>query len=137
MRTKAETKRLDREASGNWKWRTTALGCRVCPALGQVCEGMNVNAHHIIRQQVLKRYVAAVAHEQYLDDDARADLERELLWALPNGLAACERAHRRHHNRIQPIPLDVLPLGALAFAARLNLSYVIEREYPVRERMAV
>lgn len=134
MRTKVATKNLEIEASKEWRRRTTALGCRVCPNIEEQCRGIVVG-HHILRAQIIRRYVSAVAHEQYLDEDAHTDLLRELMWALPNGLGICTRAHSRHHSRIQPIVLELIPLAAISFAADLGFAYVIEREYPVRDRM--
>jgi hypothetical protein len=134
VRTKVAKKNLEIEASKEWRRRTTAIGCRVCPNINEQCRGIVVG-HHILRAQVIRRYASAVAHEQYLDADAHADLLRDLMWALPNGLGICTRAHSRHHSRIQPIALELIPLAAIRFAAGIGFGYVIEREYPSRERM--
>ena len=135
MSTSIDRRLLDREAQENWKRRVTALGCRVCPARGHVCNGA-VQGHHIVRAQIIRRHVRTVAFQANLSNDETHDLMRNLMWAVPNGLGVCERAHRRHHNRTAPIPFALVPFVAVTWATKHDLAYAIEREYPVEEEAA-
>lgn len=117
-------------AAKEWHDKTVAFGCRVCPTLGRECEGA-VLAHHVLRKQFIRGY---------LDDReqtapfgigiVREDLERALMWDLRNGMGVCYRAHRRHHNRIEPIPRNLVTKDAWTFAAELGLSRRLEADYP-------
>ncbi len=128
-RTRSKHRSLqDVGAAVAWHDAIVAMGCEICPRLGEACEGA-VQAHHVLRSQFIRGWVAAEAHEQYLTQAAHADLERELLWDLRNGQAVCYRAHRRHHNRVQPIPLWLVPLDALRFAEQLGLAHRVEADY--------
>lgn len=135
MSTAIDRRLLDREAQENFKRRGVALGCRVCPARGETCEG-TVQAHHLVRAQVIRRHVRTVAFQADLSKDETADLMRELMWASVNSLGVCERAHRRHHNRTEPIAFSLVPLAAVVWATKHGLAYAIEREYPVEEEAA-
>ncbi len=75
------------------------------------CEG-ELHAHHVITQQQLRK----------------AGLD-EYLWDAANGAAVCERHHRRHHNRNEPISEMALPRRCLDFIAALDLSYLLDRYY--------
>lgn len=91
-----------------------ALDAGVCIAagkFGEECEG-ELHAHHVITQQQLRQ------HGLY-----------ELLWDPANGAAVCETHHRRHHNRRQPILQALLPMRCILFAARNDLTWMIERYY--------
>jgi hypothetical protein len=75
------------------------------------CEG-SVQAHHVITQQQLRHLG--------LDDQ---------LWNPANGASLCERHHRRHHNRRQPVPWQRLPDRCRKFAHELGVSYLLDRYY--------
>lgn len=75
------------------------------------CEG-ELHAHHVVTQQQLRK--------AGLDDR---------LWDPANGAATCDRHHRRHHNRREPIRESALPLRCLVFAANLDMERFIDRYY--------
>jgi hypothetical protein len=75
------------------------------------CEGV-LHAHHAISQQQLRRYG--------LGDYARDPRV---------GAAVCERHHRRHHNRREPLQRAMLPRRVLNFVAEFNLAHLLERYY--------
>lgn len=108
---------------------TVALGCRVCDRLGLDCDG-TVHAHHVIRQQHLRSWVSLKARAEQFTAGEEEDLRVSVLWDVRNGLAVCERAHRRHHNRVEPIPRSVLLPANILFANDLQLTHRIEAEYP-------
>lgn len=106
-RSKAES-----TASAIWKEAIVERGCEVCRARGEVCEGL-LQAHHVVYQQHLR--------DRGLD---------HLLWDVANGLCVCYRAHRRQHNRTQPVERRLLRPENLAFAERNGCLDLIERFYP-------
>lgn len=118
-------------AARAWHDQTVALGCQVCEHLGEECEGV-VDAHHVLRKQFIMDWVGehVQAFPAYGDPDARAMLEREVLWYPGNGMGVCYRAHRRHHNRVQPIQRLFVPTAAWKFAKRLGLTRRLEQDYP-------
>jgi hypothetical protein len=75
------------------------------------CDG-ELQAHHAITQQQLRR----------------AGLDA-YLWDPDVGAALCERHHRRHHSRREPVRLAALPERVFRFATRHGLVHVIERVY--------
>lgn len=99
-------------AAAVWKEVVIARGCEVCRARGEVCEGA-LQAHHVVYQQHLR--------DRGLD---------HLLWDVTNGLCTCYTAHRRHHNRTQPIERKLLRRENISFAERNGLDDLIERFYP-------
>lgn len=62
---------------------------------------------------------------------------KHLLWDTDNGLCACERAHRRHTNRSQPIERCLLRPENDAFAFKHDLVDVLDRVYVGDERPIV
>lgn len=87
-------------------------GCEVCPKRHEVCEGA-LQAHHVIFQKHLR--------DRGLD---------HLLWVIENGLCCCYKAHRRHHNRSQPIEREILRPENIAFANAHGLADLLDRFYP-------
>ncbi len=55
---------------------------------------------------------------------------RDALWDARNGLCVCGWHHARHENHVQRIPRAVLPVDVFEFAAELDLSWLLDREYP-------
>lgn len=121
---------LETAAALEWHRRATALGCRVCPETGEACEGV-IRGHHVLRKQFVRAYVDAVAHERGLDAREKARMERDLVWDHRNALGVCNRRHERHHQSSgnAKIPLSLVPLGAIRFAAELGLAHRLERDY--------
>jgi hypothetical protein len=76
------------------------------------CQGP-LQLHHAIKQQTLRKH----GHH-------------DLLYDHRNLITVCERHHRRHHNRTQPIPYAALPAAAIYFAHEIALHYQLERYYP-------
>lgn len=103
----------DREARLDFKVAVLAVdgGCVVHDDPAE-CVG-RLHAHHAISQQDLRKH-GLFAY----------------LWDPTNGATACEEAHRRHHNRAEPIPYERLPQRCVDFAARHGLDYVLDRYYP-------
>lgn len=115
--------------SMEWHRVTTALGCQVCPHLDQECDGV-VDAHHVLYAQFIRSYVESFAHRNYLDEAEKNEMMQRLLWDLRDGMAVCYRAHRRHHNRTQPIPYRLIPASAIEFAVELGLGHRLDALYP-------
>lgn len=130
-RRKPANKRRDAATTAaalEWHNKVVAFGCRVCPQIGEECEGV-VQAHHIVRRQFVQDRIDTRVRAESLNAVQRAELERLLLWDLRNGMGVCYRAHRRHHSRVQPIPARFVSAAAYAFAQELELVYRIEMEY--------
>lgn len=87
-------------------------GC-VAASPASPCEG-NLQAHHAIDQQRLRALGLA-----------------DYLWDPSVGMAVCERHHRRHHNRREPIPLSAIPSRVRSFAAGIGfgLDEYLRRRY--------
>lgn len=114
----------DENPAERWHRIVAGRGCQVCPRLGRACDGP-VQAHHVTTQQYIKRYVRGLGlpQAQHLDMLAR------LLWDTRNGLGVCYRAHRRHTNATERIPLALVPEQARAFAEEIGLAYVLPKQY--------
>ena len=97
----------------DFKVAVLALDAGSCVAASDdsECEG-EVQAHHCVTQQQLRKY--GLAHYR---------------WDPCVGASVCERHHRRHHNRSEPIGLAALPMRVLTFAATFDLMFVLERYY--------
>ncbi len=77
--------------------------------------GLGHQAHHVIRQEVLRRL----------------SLDRHL-WAPRAAVCVCEEpCHRRHTSRMARIRRSQLPARALEFVKELGLELELEKEYPV------
>lgn len=118
------------ETRADWRRRTVAAGCRVCQRCSGPPEDLVVRAHHVVRQQLVRRRVAELAHTETLTAAESAALLERWLWDVRNGLGVCEGAHRRHHSRRAPIGRWLLPAAVFEFADELGLGYVLDREYP-------
>jgi hypothetical protein len=101
-----------------WKWLVLRRdgGCVMEPYGG--CEG-DLEAHHILTQQQLRRIKAT----------------DEQMWDVRNGMALCERHHRRHTRALARVPFSLLSPEALEFAEECRLAWVLDRYYP-KEREA-
>jgi len=75
------------------------------------CEG-EIHAHHVVYQQTLRKLGLS-----------------ELRWDPHNGMALCERAHRRHHSGHEKLRRDQLPQRCVDFAEQHGLAYVLDRFY--------
>lgn len=113
-------------ASSLWVHTVTSGGCVMCkhePPAGHARDAARllwrVEGHHIISKQHLRRY-------------CKADFER-LRWDARNGLGLCQWHHMRHESCKQRVPRELLPAGAIEFAAELGLDWLLEREYPQEE----
>ena len=103
---------IAREASERFKRVVVALdrGC-IAETEGDPCEGL-LHAHHVVTQQQLR--------DCGLFDD---------LWNPSVGAVVCERHHRRHHNRTQPLRMSMLPGRCLLFAHHNDLGGYLDRYY--------
>jgi hypothetical protein len=79
------------------------------------CDG-DVQVHHAVTQQQLRK----------------AGLDR-LVRDPRNGMAVCYRAHRRHHNRTEPIALARVPARCVLFAREHGLYDLLVRYYAPAE----
>jgi hypothetical protein len=117
---------LSRVAAAEWTHQVVAWGCKAHPAGG--CEGV-LQAHHVLYAQHIRAWARTHAYIHHLGPVALAELERRLLWDVRNGMCLCYGAHRRHHNRIEPVPLALVPPAAREFADELGLTYRLEEAY--------
>lgn len=94
---------------------------------GKRCAGCgwdrSLQAHHIVRQQVLRRRAAELGIP-----------EHRLLWDERIGLPLCaepapHRCHSRHDLAVKRLPRSVIPPEAWEFADEHGLRWAIEREY--------
>lgn len=53
----------------------------------------------------------------------------EYLWDRRNRMALCDRHHRRHHNRREPVPVELVSNDNWEFARIVGLDYLIDRYY--------
>lgn len=117
----AQQRDLDRR----W-WRAAAIrgGCVMCREFpvprdlrsARFDDLRIIDGHHVLA----KRHLRTNGHA------AR-------LWDQRNGLALCRYHHARHEAGHQRVPYELVPKGAIDFAAELGLDWILEREYP-RER---
>ena len=96
-------------------------GAPCCPIADDGEHDGDLQAHHVIDQQKLRNYALGA---DLTDDEADT-----LLWDPENGLAVCRRHHDRHTLAICRLPLAVLEVRHLAFAARIGLGYFIDTRY--------
>jgi hypothetical protein len=82
-------------------------------------EWMDVEAHHVVFQQVCRRR----ARELGLP-------EAQLVWDERNGMPLPRERHARFHRGSQVIWIDELPPAALEFAREYGLEWWLERRYP-------
>ena len=97
-----------KEATREWKAAVTAAGCAMeGPHYGQI-EG-----HHILPKQALKR-----------------EGHGDKLWDVRNGIGLCQLHHANHEGHSDRLPRTLLPAAAFDFAAELDLTWLLDREYP-------
>lgn len=82
-----------------------------------------LQAHHIVRQQRIRRYTRA---QGWADTDERT---LRLLWHTDNGMALRESCHRLHTRQVRKVPYGCLPAAAIAWATQLGLAYELDRQY--------
>lgn len=104
-------------------WRGEILGT-VCVA----CETRPaVEAHHIIRLQVLRR-----------EANTRGFVFREVAFDRRNRIGLCTDCHTNHHSGARRLPVVLLERVACwvwDFAGELDLTWVLDRDYAL-ERAA-
>lgn len=74
-------------------------------------------AHHVLSKEDLKRERGLTE----LDD---------LMWAPDNGVCLCSYHHQRHEKYVERFTRRLVPKAAVLFAATLDLSWLLDREYP-------
>jgi len=79
---------------------------------GHACEPP-LQAMHVVPKQTLKRRGL-----------------RHLLWCPENGVCGCYRIHRRHDNKIELIPRELLPERCIDFAVEHGLVDALDRHWP-------
>jgi hypothetical protein len=98
-----------------WKWLVLQRdgGCQM-NGVGRVeCDG-DLEGHHIITQQQLRK----------------VDATEEQRWDVRNGMALCERHHRRHTRALERVPFHLLRLEAFEFAEELKVGWLLAKYYP-------
>lgn len=104
--------KFDRAAAENFKVTVCSEPCigRLIP--GHECDGP-LQAMHVVPKQTLKRREL-----------------RHLLWTPENGIAGCERIHRRHDLAVEKIDRALLPQRCIDFARKHGLMDALERHWP-------
>lgn len=114
---KAAARAQAKDEAGAFKAATSGLPCVECGRDEQEAweeTGHGHQAHHVVRQEVLKRL----------------GLERHL-WDPELAVAACEEpCHRRHTSRHARISWRKLPLRTLVRAGELGLGLELLKEHP-------
>lgn len=117
-----QDQKAEAERRGAWRQTTVRLGCAMC-RLSLVDPDVRrdrgpdlktLEAHHITPARYLKGW----GHD-------------ELLWDPANGMCLCRYHHGRHETHMQRVPRHLVPDAAWAFAERLHMTWLLEREYPV------
>ena len=123
MKRSGRRRNTDLELAGRW-YRVVVNRGAVCAACGG---RQRLQAHHVIPQQVLRRYAAemrlSVAETQ------------AILWDVRNGIALCVRCHERHTNAVVRFPRARLPKLVWAFAQELDGRYWPVSRQPMQMRL--
>lgn len=105
--------------------RDKITGLLICP----VCKGQfaarEMDAHHIVEQERIKKYVRSLR----LPKDAEVEVMVRRLWDARNGMAVCKDCHQRHTTSFRLIPREALPESAYVFATEIGLGYALDRYY--------
>jgi hypothetical protein len=80
---------------------------------GHVCDGP-LQAMHVVPKQTLKRRGL-----------------RHLLWDAANGVSGCYAIHRRHDNKTELIPRELLPERCVEWARAHHVDDALDRHWPV------
>jgi hypothetical protein len=83
------------------------------------CDGQ-LESHHVVPQQWLRKRW----------DGAMLAL---VLWDPQNGMALCERHHRRHTNAVRRVPLAALTPAHCEFIHMVDADVHVERTYRKKE----
>lgn len=103
--------RTPEERLASHQWKLHVLCGATCAVPG--CDDPNLEAHHVITQQQLRRH-------GYGDK----------LWDPRNGMALCTFHHTRHTLARERIPFELIPPAAVEFATELGLDWLLDRYYP-------
>lgn len=101
-----------RDAQEVFKVTVCSRPCIALEIPGHVCEGP-LQAMHVVPKQTLKR--RNLGH---------------LVWDPVNGVPGCYRAHRRHDNKVEQIPRELLPESAIRWAEAHGVLDALERHWP-------
>lgn len=103
-------------------WRATAVrgGCVMCRAFPVPAE---VRASRFVDLRAIQGH--HVVYKHHLKHHGHAGR----LWDCSNGIGLCRYHHARHHARVEPVPLTLIPAAAVEFAAELGLDWLLAREY--------
>lgn len=80
------------------------------------CDGP-LHAHHVVPQSWLRKRWA------------RSAMLAFVLWDPANGMALCERHHRRHTNAVRRVPLSALTPAHCEFIHMVDAELHVERTY--------
>lgn len=117
QRKRVAEQRGTAEARLAFRMEIQGEACVVCgrtEAQAILATGYGHQAHHGIRQEVLKRLHL-----------------HAYLWDVRNAVCVCEEpCHRRHTSRLERIRRSELPYRVVEFAQSLGLKEALFREYP-------
>lgn len=112
---------VDRIAAQHFKAVVTIEPCVMCQAFppdrellrARRVDFLTRQAHHVIPQRILRRL-----HLEHL------------LWDTRNGLCLDAYHHGQHEVYAQRVPRHLIPERAWEFAAEVDLTWLLERDYP-------
>jgi hypothetical protein len=103
------------------------VGTSPCVVCGKTSRRTIVDPHHVLPAQAIRLYVQA--HPEIGGAEAA-----RLMWSLENRLVLCRQDHDRATTGKAPIPWEMIPEEAKAFAHRLGMLWRLEKLYPRMER---
>lgn len=123
---------LERKASEAWR-RSVLSRCErdpetklyICPVCRTKHAAHEMECHHVVDQQRIKKYVAAL---RLAVEEAERKLI-SLLWDKRDGLAVCKVCHDKHTMAKERIPFALIPVKAHQFAREIGLDYTLDRYY--------
>lgn len=104
-------------------------GLYICPACKESYRRHEMQGHHVIEKERLKKYLAEKTRGLALAAEEIEKMLNALLWDVRDGVAVCVTCHRRHTDGVLRLPRACLPATAFEFADEVGLGYVLDRYY--------
>jgi hypothetical protein len=126
QRARAGGKRaIMQRLKGNWHRAVVRGGCVMCRAFPLDDETRfqyeadvdRLEGHHLLPKR-------------HLPEDVKWDETQVGLELGSNGMCLCRYHHERHEHYAQRVPRVLLPTSVYDFAAKLNLGWLLDHEYP-------